>query len=123
MDVENNGQLTGPELVKAVKTWANLAEARFGVKPIIYTGQNFYNRFLAGQLNEYPLWLARYDAEAPVTVCGRDFSFWQYTDAGRLPGIDGSVDRNVFYGTHLELALLCIPPPPTDREELAKIGE
>lgn len=123
LDVEHLGKLSAAELLIAVKTWAQLAEARYGVKPIIYTGQNFYNRFLAGQLDDFPLWLARYDNDAPVTVCGREFSFWQYTDAGRLPGIDGRVDRNVFYGSHLDLALLCIPPTPTGREELARIGE
>lgn len=125
LDVEDRGNLSPEELVAAVKSWADLAEARYGVKPIIYSGQNFYNSFLAGQLNDYPLWLARYDAAAPVTVCGRDFQFWQYTDEGRLPGINGHVDRNVFYGTHLELALLCIPAPPNllGREDLAKIGE
>lgn len=125
LDVEHRGKLSPEELITAVKTWAEMAEARYGVKPIIYSGQNFYNRFLAGQLNDYPLWLARYDATAPVTVCGRDFEFWQYTDAGQLPGVEGDIDRNVFYGSHLDLALLCIPPPaaPTGRHDLAKIGE
>lgn len=119
LDVEDLGLLSTTQLISAVKDWASLAEARYGVKPIIYTGQNFYNRFLAGHLDEYPLWLARYDANEPVTVCGRDYNFWQYTDEGRLPGVKGDVDRNVFFGTHLELALLCIPPPPVGEEELA----
>ena len=120
IDVEDRGVLSAAQLVAAVKEWSELVEAKFGVKPIIYTGQNFYNRFLAGQLDDHPLWLARYDEEAPVTVCGRSFDFWQYTDAGRLPGIHGYVDRNVFLGSHLELALLCIPPRPLQGGGLAK---
>ncbi|MEM6772879.1 MAG: GH25 family lysozyme, partial [Bacteroidota bacterium] len=123
LDVEDRGKLSPQELVVAIKTWADMMENRYGVKPIIYTGQNFYNRYLAGQLNAYPLWLARYDQEEPVTVCGRSYRFWQYTDAGRLPGIKGDVDRNVFFGTHLDLALLCIPPPAKKTDDLARIGE
>lgn len=94
-----------------------MLEGRYGVKPIIYTGQNFYNRFLAGQFDDQPLWLARYNSAEPVTVCGRDFEFWQYTDKGKLPGINGRVDRNVFIGTHLDLTMLCIPSPPAGRDD------
>ncbi|MEL7160728.1 MAG: GH25 family lysozyme, partial [Bacteroidota bacterium] len=111
LDVEKRGNLRPAALVASVKEWARLAEARYGVKPIIYTGQNFYNRFLAGQLDDYPLWLARYNRAEPVTVCGRTYDFWQYTDRGRLPGVNGNVDRNVFLGSHLDLAMLCVPPP------------
>lgn len=123
LDVEHRGNLSPSELIRSVKTWATMVEKRYGVKPIIYTGQNFYNRFLAGQLDEYPMWLARYDAEEPVTVCGRTYNFWQYTDTGQLPGIKGNVDRNVFFGSHLDLALLCIPPPAKQVDDLARIGE
>jgi len=123
LDVEHRGNLSPQELIASIKTWADMAETRYGVKPIIYTGQNFYNRFLAGQLDEYPLWLARYDTEAPVTVCGRTYHFWQYTDSGRLPGIKGNVDRNVFLVSHPDLSLLCIPPPAKQVDDLARFGE
>ena len=120
LDVEERGNLSPTQLVKAVRKWAEMAEDHYGVKPIIYSGQHFYNRFLAGQLTEYPLWLARYDVQAPVTVSGRSYQFWQYTDAARVPGIRGRVDRNVFLGSHLDLALLCIPPPPSESERVAR---
>lgn len=110
IDVEDLGKLSVKELITRVTRLAEMMEIRYGVKPIIYTGQNFYNRFLAGQFDDYPLWLARYDVDEPVTVCGRTYHFWQYTDRGKLPGINGRVDRNVFMGSHLDLAMLCLPP-------------
>jgi len=113
IDVEERGKLSAKQLVKRVTRLAEMMEIRYGVKPIIYTGQNFYNRFLAGQFDDYPLWLARYDVDEPVTVCGRAYAFWQYTDRGQLSGIDGNVDRNVFLGSHLDLAMLCVPPSPS----------
>lgn len=123
LDVEERGKLSPAQLVVAIKQWATMAEVHYGVKPIIYTGQHFYNRFLAGQLDDYPLWLARYDKDEPVTVCGRTFEFWQYTDAGKLPGVVGNIDRNVFTGTHLDLALLCIPPALPGERDLAEFGQ
>lgn len=116
IDVEDRGRLSATQLVASVRQLSEIMELRYGVKPIIYTGQNFYNRFLAGQFDDHPLWLARYDKAEPVTVCGRGFNFWQYTDRGQLPGIIGRVDRNVFTGTHLDLAMLCIPAPPAGRD-------
>ena len=109
LDVEDIGRLPAPQLVQHVRQWLELAEAHYGVKPILYTGINFYNRYLAGQFNDYPLWLARYDDNDPVTVCGRPYQFWQYTDRARVPGVIGDVDRNVFSGTLQDLAAICVP--------------
>ena len=109
LDIEKTGGLSSRELVKRAKQWLTLVELRYGVKPILYTGQNFYNRHLAGQFDDYPLWLARYDHEQPVTVCGRTFQFWQYSDRGRVRGVKGRVDRNVFTGTAEEWEGLSIP--------------
>jgi lysozyme len=36
------------------------------------------------------------------------WKFWQHTDAGRLPGIDGFVDFNVYNGSYYDLQQLCI---------------
>jgi len=120
LDVEERGRLSPAGLVKAIRQWSDLVEARYGTKPILYTGQNFYNRFLAGQVDDHPLWLARYHPAEPVTVCGRTYQFWQYSDRGRLPGVTGNIDRNVFLGTHLDLALLCLRPPVDARGDTAK---
>ncbi|WP_116126384.1 glycoside hydrolase family 25 protein [Lewinella sp. IMCC34183] len=119
LDVENRGDLSGPDFVAHVRQWLRLAEDHYGVKPILYTGLNFYNRHLAGQFNEYPLWLARYNDHEPVTVCGRPFQFWQYTDRAASPGIVGAVDRNVFSGTLAQLDSLCVPYPATVHDPLA----
>ena len=44
----------------------------------------------------YPVWLAEYDAEVPTAPL--DFSIWQYTNAGTVPGIPTDVDLNVWLG-------------------------
>lgn len=109
LDVETRGQVPNSEFIEDVKTWLLLAETRYGAKPILYTGQNFYNRFLAGHFPDYPVWIARYNKEIPALADGRTFHFWQFSDKGKLPGIEGHVDVNVFTGTALDLAMLAIP--------------
>lgn len=109
LDVEVIGQLSTEALVEQVSIWVELAELHYGVKPVIYSGQKFYNRHLAGRFDEYPLWLARYSSRAPVAACGREFQFWQYADQGKVAGISGDVDLNVFTGDALELLDLCLP--------------
>lgn len=111
LDVEGLGLLSGQQLVKHVRRWLLLAETHYCVKPILYTGTNFYNRHLAGQFDDYPLWLARYGYREPNTVCGRDYEFWQFTDRAEVRGILGDVDRNVFTGSLAELTGLCLPMP------------
>lgn len=128
LDVEESGRLSPEQLVRAIRDWSELAELHYGVKPILYTGQNFYNRYLAGKFDDHLLWLARYDHDRPVTVCGRDYQFWQYSDRGRSRGIDGRVDRNVFTGSPREWASIRIPSPGTETkfpdvlDELAPIS-
>jgi GH25 family lysozyme M1 (1,4-beta-N-acetylmuramidase) len=36
--------------------------------------------------------------------------FWQYTSAGKIKGIKGRNDFNVFYGTLEELDRFCLQP-------------
>jgi len=113
LDVELRGNQPLEEFLGELEEWLLLVEARFGLRPILYTGQKFYNRYLAGRFNGYPVWIARYGKEAPVLADGRNFQFWQYVDAGKLAGIQGPVDLNVFSGSLTELAKLCVPPDRT----------
>ena len=84
-------------------------EQHYGFKPMIYTGAWFSTPAgfpLVQALADYGLWLAAYTSEAPNPP--RPWStlaMWQYTDAGRVQGIEGNVDRNIFFGTAQQLRL------------------
>ncbi|MEZ4986868.1 MAG: GH25 family lysozyme [Saprospiraceae bacterium] len=107
LDIEVLDNVSPQLLVPALKTWLTLITRHYGVKPILYTNLSFYNQYLAGQFDEYPLWIARYSDQKPVTACGREWQFWQYGHRGTLEGIDGYVDLNVFNGSLEELHQLC----------------
>lgn len=78
-------------------------EAYYGKKPIIYTTMRaYYSYILGGGYGEYPLWIRDVHMEPVVK-----WSFWQYSDQGRLEGYDGVqadqtevfIDLNVYHGT------------------------
>ncbi|PHI21555.1 lysozyme [Lewinellaceae bacterium SD302] len=112
LDVEDRGGLTHDEFNHRLQSWLDLVEARYRIKPIIYSGQVFYNRHLAGRYTDYPVWIARYKDELPALADGRNFQFWQYGDTGKVPGITGPVDLNIFTGSHLEMVMMSIPANP-----------
>lgn len=112
LDVEVLANAQAADLRQGMLTWLLIIESHYQVKPIIYTNQKFYNKYMAGHFNDYPLWIARYNSEEPVLACGRDWAFWQYGNRGTLEGIDGYVDFNVFRTNWDDFEKLCYEPKP-----------
>lgn len=110
LDVEVLDGVSKESLINGVRTWLYYAEIRYGVKPIIYTNIKFYNKILAGHFNDYPMWIARYGFREPTLACGRDWHFWQYGNRGRIKGVTGNVDFNVFNGSYEALEAMCVAP-------------
>lgn len=109
LDVEVTNGKSKTEIINGVRTWLYLAEIHYNVKPILYTNQNFYNDYLAGHFDDYPIWIARYsDWFSPNLDHNKDWVFWQYGNRGRINGIHGDVDFNVFHGNIFELQELTV---------------
>jgi len=107
LDVEVMDGVPKEALIKRMKTWLDIIEMHFQIRPIIYTNQTFFNENLAEHFNEYPLWVARYNNFfKPNPTNKKDWLFWQYGNKGRVNGIDGDVDLNVFQGSLEELDAL-----------------
>ncbi|MEY3052081.1 MAG: hypothetical protein RLY31_1866 [Bacteroidota bacterium] len=104
LDVEVTDGVDAERLRQGMARWLSLVETRYRVRPLIYTNQQFYNRYLADHFHRYPIWIARYSSwREPFLRQGRDWHFWQYGNKGRLDGIRGPVDLNVFNGAESEL--------------------
>lgn len=107
LDVEKAGNLTDAQLKRAVKVWLDIVEEKVKVKPIIYTGYKFKMRYLNDPIfDSYPYWIAHYYVEK-LTYKGK-WRFWQHTDCGKVNGIKGNVDCNIFNGSLEELMSLTI---------------
>ena len=82
------------EVRKTVQTMLDLLEEEYNVKPMIYSTTPFYNKYLNGKFDDYPLWIRNVYFKPPY-----DWTIWQYTDHLKLDGINGKekyVDCNVF---------------------------
>lgn len=78
-----------------------LIEMEFGKRPLIYTGQNFYNKYLYGaQYRGYKFMIASYTFEEPVLQGNDDFLLWQYTGHGSARGVRGHIDISRFVRGH-----------------------
>ena len=84
-----------------------MVEYHYGVKPIIYTYYKFKMRYLSDSIfDAYPYWIAHYYVEK-VEYKGR-WKFWQHTDVGKLPGINGYVDFDIYNGSFYDLRKMTI---------------
>ena len=88
----------GPEaMFRHIRVWLKAVEQRTKVKPILYVNQMFVNNYLSTQPDlkrDYRIWIARYSEYKPDLR----LTYWQLCPDGRVTGIQGYVDINVFNG-------------------------
>ncbi len=101
LDVEIRRRVSVVEMQKEVKEWLDAIEGHYGVKPIIYTNIDFYQRYFQTGFEEYPLWIAHYLQPDKPRIESK-WNFWQHSENGRVDGINGPVDFNVFNGDSLD---------------------
>ncbi len=109
LDVETRGKKPLAEFQEEVLSWLRVVEQAYGVKPIIYSGVSFKKKYLRGErFDAYPFWAAHYNKRSAPRYNGQ-WVMWQYSDQGRVQGVDQLVDLNVFHGTMDDLRALLIP--------------
>lgn len=101
LDAEQLNGATAVQLRKEMRRWLEIVENHYGVKPIIYTNVDFYNRHLGSEFDGYPLWAAHYYQPDQPRI-KRGWVFWQHSDEGRVNGIVSKVDFNVFNGDSVD---------------------
>lgn len=79
-----------------------LVEKELGRKPMIYTGQKFYNdRFVGTKFpGNYKFMIACYALDEPVLYNNDDFLIWQFTGYGKAKGVRGHIDISRFVRGH-----------------------
>lgn len=70
--------------------------------PVIYTNPTIGESLNPDELCVYPLWIAEYAPEPRLPQAWDRWTFWQHTDKGTVPGIEGNVDRDWFNGEDAE---------------------
>lgn len=77
--------------LRDLREFLDTLRSRTGARPILYSTNEFYRDFLAGNFEDCSLWI-RDLFRAPELPDGRPWTLWQYANAARLPGIDTPVD-------------------------------
>ncbi len=89
-------------LILGLKLWLDKVEEHYGIKPILYSGAYFYNKYLKKDFSDYTLWVANYNP-VNIPINNTDWLFWQYSDEGNIAGIKGPVDLDVFKGDVIQM--------------------
>lgn len=98
IDVEVCKQWTPQQLRDSLMLFAKMVEDYYGCKPIIYTYETFYRSYLGKAFAHYPIFIAKYPKtpnEKP-NIEGAKWVMWQFSEKGRIPGINGNVDLSRF---------------------------
>lgn len=110
LDVELDRGQSKETITECVRHAVVEIQARLHTTPIIYTRKYFVRDHLNRHpvIEACPLWVANYTtAASPAMPVGwKTWTFWQYTESGRLPGVKEAVDLNRFNGTEDELNAL-----------------
>lgn len=120
--VGENGRLDSANLSKAQMTANSLAflnrVSQMGYTPCLYANYNFLeNSVYASQISSVAkIWLAHYNTS---TDYPGDYEYWQYTSDGRVNGISGRVDMNVWY-QGAQPAVPTVPVTPNVTQPTAK---
>lgn len=98
LDIENLPKVQSMDSLKVgLKRWLKKVENHYKIKPIIYSGEKYFNDFLDDEFKGYTFWIANYNFF--VEDCKDHWTFWQFTEKGSVPGINGNVDLNIYNGT------------------------
>jgi GH25 family lysozyme M1 (1,4-beta-N-acetylmuramidase) len=102
IDVEATGSLSPATVAARVAQWVDRVKAQTGRTPIVYTGKYFWRDDVGGSTKQADsaLWVAQYTSLCPdIPAPWSKWTFWQYSESGRVPGIPGDVDMDRFNGS------------------------
>lgn len=92
LDVEVRGNWSRSQLIDSVGKFCDLVENYYGVQPMIYSTMGFYNKNLTPHFNKHKLYIGRYSNSEPEINWEGEYTIWQYSESGIIPGIDAYVD-------------------------------
>lgn len=89
----------GAKVRAEAKRFLDILERHYGQRPVVYTTVDFFRDTNIGQLKNTQFWVRSVAGHPRETYPGQNWTFWQYTGTGVVPGVQTPVDINVFAGT------------------------
>lgn len=101
-----NQRKLGKQAIENIAVAFLIRMEKAGYKVGIYCNLDWYNNVLSDTLKQYDCWIARYPASDNGSVQERLRPSvgvgWQYSSRGKVSGISGNVDMDVFYKDYKE---------------------
>lgn len=98
VDVEVLGKNTHGDMSANLLRFLRLVEKELGVKPMIYTSPQFWDKFYQPEFADYYLWLSEYGVKMPKVPFGwKNWSFWQYSIDQAVDGVDKTADISMIH--------------------------
>lgn len=121
MDFESFSSLSKEEINKISLAFMEELEHLTKKELVVYSdAYNTKVTFDKSLADKYPLWVAEYGPEHPEIYTWDKWIGWQYTDKGRLNGINGYVDRDEFKEEILLTDITPIKKPDLTEQEKNK---
>ena len=86
------------DVVRELSVYLKTLEKQYGIKPMIYTRSDIYDKYLKETFDSYPYWISSLYTPINWKYHG-DWYIWQYLNRGILNGYTGGekyIDLNVF---------------------------
>ena len=85
------------DVIRELRIYLEMIEEEYGIKPLIYTRSDIYDKYLKGEFDEYIKWIS--SLYTPISWNYKDdWYIWQYLNRGELEGYTGGekyIDLNV----------------------------
>ncbi|MDA0633397.1 GH25 family lysozyme [Nonomuraea sp. MCN248] len=105
LDLETDDGLRPDRVARFARYWCGIVERRTGVRPFVYTFQNFAEDGNCAGLSDYPLWIASPHRPRGRPVVPRPWHDWTIHQHANSP-----IDRNVFRGGRKRLTRMGFDP-------------
>ncbi|MGH2635685.1 MAG: GH25 family lysozyme [Actinomycetota bacterium] len=118
LDIERTNGLTQAEITEWILRWLDRVTERLGVRPMVYTSPAGWesrtgDTTAVAQAGYSVLWIAHWGVAEPRLPAdewgGNGWTFWQHTNCGDVPGIEGCVDLDWYESG--DFAPVTIPSP------------
>ncbi len=96
IDIEEEGNAAGvstPVIISRLSAMLDYLNMR-GFPITLYSNKDGYYEYLQDEFSDYPLWICSFTDSMPIEDAPQ-WSYWQYSHSGNVPGIEGKVDENV----------------------------
>lgn len=93
LDIEFHPTRKDTAYINRIQQFRQQIIAKTGLDPIIYTSYSIYKDHLNNKLDSARFWIAMY-SDKVKRLEQDNIIMWQYSDKGKIPGINGYVDLN-----------------------------